>query len=235
MARNRRPIVCQYLENLRSAALERYADLIREMVGRRHGVYALYRKRRLYYVGLASNLRGRLKSHVRDRHAGKWDVFSVYLTIDDGHMKELESLVLRIASPRGNKQRGKFAKAENLMRVLKAELRKRQSAELRSLGRGSDVNDPFRIQRQRRTKRKRGEPTLARFIDRAISLRRMYKGKMCRAHVRKDGRVRVGPHVYTSPSHAATAIVGRPVNGWWFWTYQRAPGQWVKLQELRRR
>jgi type I restriction-modification system DNA methylase subunit len=37
--------------------------------GRRHGVYALYRGNRLYYVGLASNLRSRLNTHLRDRHA----------------------------------------------------------------------------------------------------------------------------------------------------------------------
>jgi len=235
MSRNRRPIVCQYLENLRSAHLERYADLIREMVGRRHGVYALYRKGRLYYVGLAGNLRGRLKAHVRDRHAGKWDAFSVYLTIEDGHMKELESLVLRIASPRGNKQGGRFTKAQNLMTVLKAEVRQRQRAELRSLGRGSEVKDPLRHRRRIRLKQKRGQPTLAGFVNHAIALRRVYKNKVYRARVRKNGAVRWGKRVFTSPSHAATAIVGRPANGWSFWLYQRAPGQWVRLQELRRR
>ena len=41
------------------------------MIKRRAGVYALYRKQeKLYYVGLASNLMGRSKAHLRDRHTG---------------------------------------------------------------------------------------------------------------------------------------------------------------------
>ena len=119
MAR-RNPLVCQFVENLSSAALERYADIIRDLVGRQHGVYALYRRDKLYYVGLATNLRGRLRGHLRDRHKGLWDRFSVYLTIDHRHLRELESLVIRIAQPKGNKQRGKFARSENLMPICDA-------------------------------------------------------------------------------------------------------------------
>src|SRR5690349_383591 len=108
MTRRHKPLVCQFIEHLPSSSFEKYRDTIRTMVHRRHGVYALYRKRRLYYVGLASNLRGRLRQHLRDRHAAKWDTFSAYLTIDDAHIRELESLVVRIALPDGNKQHGKF-------------------------------------------------------------------------------------------------------------------------------
>jgi hypothetical protein len=39
---------------------------------------------------------GRLKGHLRDCHKGLWDRFSVYLTSDAEHIKELESLLLRI-------------------------------------------------------------------------------------------------------------------------------------------
>src|SRR3989338_8633315 len=99
-------LVCQHLEKISGDVLGKYKDMIREYVKRRHGVYALYRKNRLQYVGLASNLRSRLATHLRDRLAGTWDHFSVYLTVGDDHLKELESLVLRIASPKGNKQIG---------------------------------------------------------------------------------------------------------------------------------
>jgi len=30
------------------------------------------------------------------------------------------------------------------------------------------------------------------------------------------------------------AITGRAMNGWTCWTYERAPGDWVKLDELRK-
>lgn len=54
-------LVCQHLENISRKALENYQNIIKEYVKGRHGVYALYRKGNLYYVGLASNLRNRLK------------------------------------------------------------------------------------------------------------------------------------------------------------------------------
>jgi hypothetical protein len=94
MARNA-PLVCQHLENISRQALEKYQHIIRQYVRNRHGVYALYRRNKLYYVGLATNLRTRLAHHLKDRHGHSWDRFSVYLTIVDSHLRELESLLLR--------------------------------------------------------------------------------------------------------------------------------------------
>ena len=92
----RAPLVCQHLENVSRDVLEQHQDIVRQYVRQRQGVYALYRRNKLYYVGLASNLRGRLAHHLRDRHHDSWDRFSVYLTIGDRHLRELESLILRI-------------------------------------------------------------------------------------------------------------------------------------------
>lgn len=89
MPRRRAQLVSQHLENMSRKVLENYQGIIRQYVRGRHGVYALYRKKRLYYVGLASNLRSRLTQHLRDRHAQTWDRFSIYLTIGDEHLKEL--------------------------------------------------------------------------------------------------------------------------------------------------
>lgn len=55
---------------------------------------------------------------MKDRHYGSWDRFSVYLTLRDEHIRELESLLLRIVKPQGNKQGGKFVKSQNLHPVL---------------------------------------------------------------------------------------------------------------------
>jgi hypothetical protein len=100
--RRKTSLVSQYLENISRQALEKYQDIIRGYARRRPGVYALFRRGRLYYVGLASNLRSRLQMHLRDRHSGSWDRFSIYLTIGDSHLKELESMILRIVKPQGN-------------------------------------------------------------------------------------------------------------------------------------
>ena len=98
----RAALVTQHLEMISRNLLDKYQDVIRQYVRGRHGIYALYNNGKLYYVGLASNLRNRLRHHLNDRHGQSWDRFSVYLTIGDSHMKELESLFLRIFKPAGN-------------------------------------------------------------------------------------------------------------------------------------
>ena len=52
-------LVFQHLENISRDALEQYQKLIKQYVHRQSGVYALYHKNKLYYVGLASNLNSR--------------------------------------------------------------------------------------------------------------------------------------------------------------------------------
>lgn len=86
--RTREPLVHQHLENVSRDLLEKHPELVREFVGRNAGVYALFRRGKLYYVGLATALRSRLKAHVRNRHSNSWDSFSIYLTIKDQHLRE---------------------------------------------------------------------------------------------------------------------------------------------------
>ena len=117
-------LVCQHLENVSRKALETYQPIIREYVRGKHGVYALYRKNHLYYVGLASNLINRLKMHLKDRHANTWDRFSVYLTKGDRHLKELETLAIRISSPKGNQMKGGFVRSDNLRQRFRRDMYK---------------------------------------------------------------------------------------------------------------
>src|SRR5574337_444070 len=115
-------LVCQHLENINRDALDKYQAIIRRYVRRREGVYALYRRDKLYYVGLARDLRWRLRSHLKDRHGQRWDRFSVYLTIGDRYLRELESLLLRVVMPKGNKKKGRFSNSENLLRRFKRDI-----------------------------------------------------------------------------------------------------------------
>ena len=77
----REALVFAHLERASKDLLLRHPDVVREFVGRNTGVYALYRKNKLYYVGLASALRHRLTAHGKNRHGKMWDQFSIYLTI----------------------------------------------------------------------------------------------------------------------------------------------------------
>ena len=227
----RAQLVSQHLENISHEVLSKYQDVIRSYVRGRQGIYALYRKNELYYVGLASNLRSRLRTHLRDRHKKLWDRFSVYLTIGDSHLKELESLILRTVKPSGNHQSGKFIKSENLRGKLSRDLRARQRQEINwVIGRSTSP-----VPKHRRQKIvQKGAPVLSAYFDRSTRLRATFKDKNVRARVRRNGLIRYKDKDYNSPSLAAAAVVRHSYNGWTFWKYERAPGDWVFLDELRR-
>ena len=227
----RAQLVSQHLENISHEALSKYQDVIRSYVRGRQGIYALYRKNELYYVGLAGNLRSRLKSHLRDRHKKLWDRFSVYLTIGDSHLKELESLILRTVKPSGNHQSGKFIKSENLRGRLSRELRARQRQEINWVIGRSTSPVPKRRSQKVVTK---GSPVLAAYFNESTKLRATYRNQLVRARVRINGLIRYKTKDYNSPSLAASAVVKRSCNGWTFWKYERGPGDWVFLNELRR-
>lgn len=226
-------LVVQHLENVQAGMLEEYQALIRDFIHGKHGVYALYSGEDLYYVGLASNMRRRLKNHLRDGHQGHWDRFSVYITHNDQHMRELEALVLRIVKPTGNRQTGKLAGSTNIKRQLAADL-KRQQEKLRNdlLGR-----QPKKKKITRKIPKKTTEKpaVLSQYITRRFSLRATYKGKTYRAHVKKNGWILYDGYLYSSPSAAGRDAVGHNINGWHLWMYQRSPGEWVRLGQLRRK
>ena len=226
----RTPLVCQQLENISREALGKYQQLIRQYVRRRNGVYALYRHGKLHYVGLASNLRSRLSRHLRDRHQDSWDRFSVYLTIGDTHLKELEALILRIVKPKGNKVKGKFASCEDIRKRFTRDVRRQQRQELRTL-----LGKAIPLQEDEEDHTGARKPVLSNCFDARTDLRAQYKGKTIIAHVRQDGSIRFKGKVYKSPSLAAAAACKRRTcNGWTFWKYERAPGDWVSLNELRK-
>ena len=138
----RAQLVSQYLENISRDALEKYLHIVRRYVVGRQGVYAQYRRGKLYYVGLARDLRWRLNAHLKDRLAPHWNRFSVYLKIGEKHLKELESLLLRAVKPKpsGNAQTGKFASSENLAYQFKRQIKAHQRAELNVLvGQDTDL------------------------------------------------------------------------------------------------
>ncbi len=227
MAKRRNHLVDQHMEHISARVFEQYQHVIREQIGRQHGIYALYRRSQLYYVGLASNLKGRLGAHLRDRHHGLWDNFSVYLTTQAEHIRELELLVLRIVPTRGNKFKGRFPRSTDMKRDLVQMIRSQQSAELDALvGRRHTRNlTPREIRAQ--------ETVLGPYLDRRLRLKASYKGNEYRASVRPDGWIRYNGYLYASPSDLASEIVGRRINGWHFWFWERSPKKWERLKTLK--
>lgn len=224
-------LVVSHIERIPRTILEDHPTVLREYVRGKRGVYALYKGTRLYYVGLATNLRSRIKAHLRDRHAEAWDFFSLYLTTRDEHLRELEALVMRITMPSGNRSKTKFASSVDLRSSFKERIVASQRAELEHLfGRHkAGLRRASKVSTEGRT------PTLAPFVKRRFRIRMTYKRVVYKATVLADGRIRSQGRLFTSPSLAAAAISGRAMNGWYMWRYEKTRGDWQRLQRLRRR
>jgi hypothetical protein len=227
MPKSRR-LVTQHLEGVSWKLLKDYPHLINDMIKRRAGVYALYKNDQLYYVGLASNLMGRLKTHIRGKQ-GSWDRFSVYLTLRDEHIKELESLLLRIVKPEGNKQQGKFVQSQNLHPLLNKlvdEKLKDQKADL--------MGGRVALQHQlAKGKKAKGKGALKGLVNRRITLKAWRGGFEYTASLRKDGMIGYDGQLFDSPNAAATAALGKPAGGWGFWRFKDKSGDWVLLRILK--
>jgi hypothetical protein len=169
---------------------------------------------------------------LHDRHKDNWDHFSVYLTIDNRGTKELETLLLRIVSPDGNKAGGRFVRSENLGLRLKLDIKNWYREHLKLL-----VPGP-RKKMEKALVESNGvlpssPPPLAKYVSAPLKMRVRYKGKLYRARIRRDGRILYDSVVYKTPSAAGNAIRKRATNGWQFWQYERAPGDWVPLSKIR--
>jgi hypothetical protein len=227
--KRRQQLVSQMLEKLDASALEQYEHIIRRYTRGRDGVYALYLDDSLYYVGLARNLQGRLKQHLKDRHKGSWNHFSVYLTIGHSFVKEMETLLLRIAKPEGNKHLGKFVQCQDLHRSFRHDYK-------------ADAEEKFgrlvgheKVGKARHAKPvDEGGPVLGSVIKKGLALRARYKRREYKARVLKSGLIKFQGKTFKSPSGAGFAVRGKSTDGWQFWRYERAPGDWVPLNELRK-
>lgn len=244
MAKRSQPLVREHLENISRVALEQHQSVIREYVKGKQGVYALYRGEGLKYVGLASNLRSRLQAHLRDRHAQSWDKFSLYLTMDDEHLRELEALVIRIAAPRENRQKATFSKSENLSKHFKRDIQNFYKKQIQEIFGLEEFEEPNRRPARKKESAGKSPPpkveklkelNLGRGGKKWIQIRAEYKGDLYKAIVRSSGLVCFKGKIYSSCSLAAMAITQTTtINGWKFWKYMNSEGQWVYLDHLRK-
>ena len=100
---------------------------LKELLRGNAGIYALYKDGNLYYIGLARSLHGRIRRHLKDKHAGKWNRFRVFIIRKVRYVKDIETLLLNVALPRGNSVNGKVPRKSNLNRVLQVVLREHQT------------------------------------------------------------------------------------------------------------
>ncbi len=223
-ARKTRSLVTQRLERVSKDVFRKHFELITDLVGNSPGIYALYDENELYYVGKSIDLKKRVKQHLKDRHYASWTHFSLYLVRKSEHIHEIESLLIRIANPGGNRVIPKGKSSGPMLQQLKKMVKQKQQEEFEAMF-GS----------RKRKKKKTGaatKRTLEGLVARRTPLYRVYKGKEYKAFLLANGTIRYKNKTYDSPSGAAMAIVDRgQVNGWYFWYIKNASGDWVKLKD----
>jgi hypothetical protein len=223
-------LIGQHLEHIPRKALEQYPAILRDFVRGRNGIYVLYSRDHLYYVGLAKNLHSRLKQHLRDKHGESWDSLSVYFTVGNVPLREFEALLLRVASPKGNTQKGRFLRSVDLISSFNRTVREFFRTEGDALtGRTRPETVSFQEELEGR------KPSLSGYQIVRKNLRWTYKGKVFKARVLKDGKILFAGKRFNSPSRAATHITKRAMNGWVAWSFERAPGDWIKIDWLRKK
>ena len=226
-----RPIVEGYLEKVNSKIFDGYQKQITEMVRGNFGVYALYKRNKLYYIGLATNFKRRIKHHLRDRHQGKWNLFSLYIIRKADHIKEIESLLLRIAYPTGNFIRGKLPRSKNLLPDLRRQVKREQQEQFEDIFPGHKVKSRKR-KRSIKQVRAKESPLRGRFPG-GKRLYARYKGKDYKAWLLQSGTIKYDGNLYASPSAAGKAVRKKATNGWVFWKYKDPSGNLKAIRDLR--
>ncbi len=230
-----RAIVAGYLEKVSSRIFEQYRQSITEMITGHQGLYALYRRDKLYYVGLATNLKSRIRYHLRDRHQGKWTHFSLYIIRKADHIKELESLLLRIADPAGNSIKGNLTRSKNLLPVLKKQVKHELWQEYEGLFEIQPSKAKTKKKKIRIGKKSQKDLPLKGILKPYQRIYASYQGTDYKAKVKPNGTIQMIPDrsCYESPSAAGKAIRNRSTNGWAFWKYKDENGELQKLAKLR--
>jgi len=101
-------LVKGFLEKKDRKGFELLLPKYKEVIGDSSGIYALYKGKKLVYVGIAQNLLWRVDGHRRDRLKHRWDKVSFFVIDKHRYSKDIETVILRIADPKGNETRGKF-------------------------------------------------------------------------------------------------------------------------------
>lgn len=216
-------IVKESLENVSRNLFKNHMEIITELIGDSSGIYALYDENELYYVGRATELKQRVKHHLKDRHDSQWTHFSLYLVKRNDHIGDIESLLIRVAAPVGNRAKPKGRDSRVLHSKLKRLIKLKHKQELAELvpgrKRNIEISKPEKLE-------------LMGLVKVKTPIYRTYKGVEYRAMLFPGGFIRYKGKRYYSATAAALKIIDRSsVNGWIFWRIKDNNGEWVSLRE----
>lgn len=231
-----RSIITGHMEKIGQKVFTDYSLAITELIKGHQGIYALYKKDKLYYIGLASNLKNRIKHHLNDRHKDCWTHFSLYIIRKEEHIKEIESLVLRISYPKGNAIKGKLTQSKDLRPILKTKMKEQWEKQFNDIIGGRKTKSNKKTVR-RITDHKADRPLkgLLRNYQRIYC---HYMGQKYKAKVLPSGIIELvpGKERFNSPSLAGIAVTKKKtINGWRFWKYKNENGNLIYIDQLRKK
>jgi hypothetical protein len=224
-----RSLLVNTLENVSKKAFKECYEEITYLTGDSPGIYALYDGPELYYVGKSTDLRNRVKSHLHDRHYASWSHFSLFLVRRAEHISEIESLLVRIANPEGNRKVPKGRTDGQMRKKLKGLVKQKYRTIVEEMF-GEKIKTKRIVTpgaKAASTHRK-----LKGLVQCKKTLYRTYKGKDYKATITPTGTIKVGDKNFASPTAAAEAVAHRKgINGWTFWYIKNKDGEWVRLSD----
>jgi len=119
-------LIKHLLENVKKESLQLISKELREVFRKKSGIYALYRGDRLVYVGLTTNLYWRVQGHTKSKRL-IWDNFSIFIVKNLKYLRDLETGIVRIARPKGNRIEGRVPDHHFLKRILKFKVKQKRS------------------------------------------------------------------------------------------------------------
>jgi len=141
-----------------------------------------------------------------------------------------------------NIARGRFARSENLLDALKKMMSDSDRRRRDEILVATKRRRPAAGKRRKRgtakkpaASRKERKPVLFGLFQPGTVLRAKHKGTEYTSTIDAEGKIHLGANVFNSPSMAAIDIAGHPKDGWLFWRYKNEKGEWVLLDELRRK
>ena len=211
------------LENISKDIFKKYPDVISEMIGEKHGVYALYNRGKLCYVGKAIDLKRRVTQQLSRR---RWSHFSLFLTKKSMYIDDIEPFLIAISKPKGNKVKPKL-EIRKLNRELEQKIKIKQYNERKKFFGQKSKKLSLKIH-QKISKSKMINP-----FGKRKRIFAKYKGKEYRANFLISGKVKFKNKPYSSLTSAALIITkGIRVNGRRFWHVKDENREWVKISSF---
>ena len=106
------------LTNVKRDAFDVIKRELRDVLRGRAGIYALYRRGKVVRVGLGTKIFGRVKSHAKSKNID-WDTVSLFIIRKIKYLRDVETIVNRIAQPKDSLLKGRVGDEKLLMRLLK--------------------------------------------------------------------------------------------------------------------